>query len=119
MTFLWSSVFSAVGGILGGWGRLGLIAGIASLVLGTAYVKGRVHGSDSTERKLRPVISKLETEKRNLLGAIEDVKRLEREIDEELEKARKAGDSIKPVTVYKHSERLRKIGAYPGCRDCK
>lgn len=72
-----------------------------------------------TTRHYERKIAVLETEKRNLLGAINDIQRLEKEIDEELEKSRKAGDSVKPVTVYKPADRMRKIGAYPGCRDCE
>lgn len=119
MSFLWSNVFRVGLGLIGGWGKIGLVGGVIALAAGTVYVKGRTHGYASAEKDLRPVINTLKTEKKELLGAVNDIQRLEKEIDEELEKSRKAADAVKPVRSGKPAERMRQLKAYPGCRDCQ
>ena len=98
---------------------IGLLGGAFLLSNGWTAWKTYSVTSNNLTQYYGKKISFLKKENDNYKQAIEEIQIKEAEHNAELEKARKAGEAVKPVSSNKPNDRLREIGAYPGCRDCK
>lgn len=98
---------------------LGLLGGAFLLSNGWTAWKMYSVTSNNLTQYYGKKIAHLRQENDNFKVAIEEIQIKEAEANEALEKARKAGEAVKPLDGLKSDERLRRLRTYPGCRDCK